>query len=1784
MTLHSSKPGLSRIAALFAAYLAPVGLCFGQPYLDNETLYSNQDPNTETRRSEHFRLCFGHFNRDTGTPMTEQLAQGNLRMYEQMWNRWVLEMGLHDINESVSKPDGKKYRANFNFLMTWNDGGGGGAYSSMDGNGFFYAMANSGYCRFDPPSGATPHEFGHVWEGSCAGFNGSDSSGAWWECTANWMQLQFLNTYPQAGAYLYNGVYYPAHGRDYYDSFTIWETALEDPRYGAAWVNNVWTNANPEQRKSEYILDRMIRCDTSGSPDKAGAMKDLWGDMTKKMLTWDFARQRWLATANRPDDGSNWEFYQRARTPLVKVPGHPGRYRPARAHLPMEFGFNFIPLAVTNGTTVSCVFEPQCDPVRQSDWRACLVAVNSAGEASYSSLWSVGTNSLPLSADQAKCYLAVIATPKPMKIADPAWQAYLTDAGLQFPYTVSFLNAAPRNVVYSRPTSGVSWKTFTNADGSRCTNVASGAVIDATAYVSPTAMVLGSAQVRGNTRIEDFAVVKDSVRITNAVISGHALVEGNARVYGNAKVRDWAHVFGYAEVFENAKVIEHANCGDGNATTHTKVYGSAVVKGTTYVYDTSTLNGCLIMEGDSANGNGTTPSSKGVHFGWGWGQDTARFNALPDNGWVYAQHTFEKDNPVFAMDEFGINHGFLMNRCLAEPDSGTDVRGGRVLPLNGANQYIELHNSLNDFKECAVAVWLKWAGGPPGQRVWSMGDGGQKIMCLVANDTETGGLRFIMADGTTSWTLDGAPLSPDTWTHAAIVFSGTTCTLYVNGAPVASNAAVTLFPQDLNAPLMENANFLGRGNAGDYFAGSLDDFRVYMKTLDAEEIAAIYSAPPPAPVIKLEDNTPPAPQIPTWLVAPRPSAADAVTMSATPGADDSGWVEYYFACVSGSGHDSGWVSFNKYTDVGLPSGQAVTYTVQMRDRAGNTTVAGVSGTTTPAASPLPPAGFAYGPLGIANGQITMTATKPAGLPTKTEYKFDCVTAPVASSGWQSSPSWTHTGLTTGTSYAYTVTVRDGVGNVSAASAAVSAVARDDAPPRLPMRFAHWEMLPYATIDNRISMTAMAPADAGSVEYQFHCLSGGAPDSAWQTSRTFVTPVLPDGTYVYQYRVRDTSPQRNTSEYSSSYPSTIDPTTGYHSYFLEQLGGFPDDTLVSFSGTVMKVNTHNYYVKDTVSGEAIKVRPSTSNETTTASLALKQVLVKGHLYTFSGAKEVTFATLTATGDPVVYAVTGRVTNAFGAGIAGATVYFADLPGAVTNVIVTATTDATGSYSRSLTPGRWYVAATAAAYNNSPEREFTIASAPIAGIDLGLRANARVSGKVLRRADGSPVGGATVYFSRSPGASAAPLFTTATDLQGNFTQPLQDGTWYAAAGGAGYFTSADKTLFIAAVDIPAIDFALQSSVRNIPAATNLLFAALTESLPASGATGPWPTLYPQGKTLATLGSPSVEMLDGVKWEKNLYADADGFNQARYASALPCNGVTIVAAVRPIYTAVGGEPRGEVVDIFYDRLALAVSHTDGRVMVARNYWNDWGPALANGRKVILSLVVQVNGSYKVYANGAQIMSGVANGNWTSINPDHSSTWGNDPDFTHYVSVGRNAPDGWSTFNGNIGDVFVYTNALPDSDRVALEADLTAKFLSVDYTVAVSAGAGGYVNPLGTVPVNPGGSQTFTITPLAGYAVANVVADGISKGVTGSWTFANVTANHTLTVLFAPTLMIRPDGTGTIDLTWPETYPGQLIASPAIGPGAVWTPVSVPPTLANGFKKVTVTPVETTFYGLGW
>ncbi len=90
-----------------------------------------------------------------------------------------------------------------------------------------------------------------------------------------------------------------------------------------------------------------------------------------------------------------------------------------------------------------------------------------------------------------------------------------------------------------------------------------------------------------------------------------------------------------------------------------------------------------------------------------------------------------------------------------------------------------------------------------------------------------------------------------------------------------------------------------------------------------------------------------------------------------------------------------------------------------------------------------------------------------------------------------------------------------------------------------------------------------------------------------------------------------------------------------------------------------------------------------------------------------------------------------------------------------------------------------------------------------------------------------------------------------------------------------------------------------------------------------------------------------------------------------------------------------------------------------------------------------------------------------------------------------------------------------------------ITATFSNNSFTITATAGSGGSISPSGAVIVNSGGSQTFTITPSAGYSVASVTVDGVSQGPITSYTFSNVTANHTITVKFGKWIVAASWGT---------------------------------------------------------
>jgi hypothetical protein len=73
-----------------------------------------------------------------------------------------------------------------------------------------------------------------------------------------------------------------------------------------------------------------------------------------------------------------------------------------------------------------------------------------------------------------------------------------------------------------------------------------------------------------------------------------------------------------------------------------------------------------------------------------------------------------------------------------------------------------------------------------------------------------------------------------------------------------------------------------------------------------------------------------------------------------------------------------------------------------------------------------------------------------------------------------------------------------------------------------------------------------------------------------------------------------------------------------------------------------------------------------------------------------------------------------------------------------------------------------------------------------------------------------------------------------------------------------------------------------------------------------------------------------------------------------------------------------------------------------------------------------------------------------------------------------------------------------------------------ATSYTITASAGSGGSISPQGSVVVDSGANRSFTITPDSGQRIVDVLVDGSSRGPISTYTFNNVTANHTISASF--------------------------------------------------------------------
>ena len=79
--------------------------------------------------------------------------------------------------------------------------------------------------------------------------------------------------------------------------------------------------------------------------------------------------------------------------------------------------------------------------------------------------------------------------------------------------------------------------------------------------------------------------------------------------------------------------------------------------------------------------------------------------------------------------------------------------------------------------------------------------------------------------------------------------------------------------------------------------------------------------------------------------------------------------------------------------------------------------------------------------------------------------------------------------------------------------------------------------------------------------------------------------------------------------------------------------------------------------------------------------------------------------------------------------------------------------------------------------------------------------------------------------------------------------------------------------------------------------------------------------------------------------------------------------------------------------------------------------------------------------------------------------------------------------------------------------------------YAITATAGVNGSISPSGSVNVKEGKGQEFTITPNQGYEIASLKVDGTEvENPSNTYTFTNVTSNHTIDVSFKEQAVVPP------------------------------------------------------------
>jgi hypothetical protein len=164
---------------------------------------------------------------------------------------------------------------------------------------------------------------------------------------------------------------------------------------------------------------------------------------------------------------------------------------------------------------------------------------------------------------------------------------------------------------------------------------------------------------------------------------------------------------------------------------------------------------------------------------------------------------------------------------------------GSALSFDGVNDRVNVASSasLNLRTAVTMEAWV-YPANVGAFRTVMMREQAAGLTYAIYGSTSTGRPSVNVSTSSEQDLRGTANLAVNTWTHVAATWDGANLRLYINGVQKATRALTGTMPSS-TAPL----RFGGNGVWGEWFAGRLDEIRVYDRALTAAQVTADMNTP-----------------------------------------------------------------------------------------------------------------------------------------------------------------------------------------------------------------------------------------------------------------------------------------------------------------------------------------------------------------------------------------------------------------------------------------------------------------------------------------------------------------------------------------------------------------------------------------------------------------------------------------------------------------------------------------------------------------------------------------------------------------------------------------------------------------------------------------------------------------------------------------------------------------------------------------------------------------------------